>query len=107
MSESKKITSSNDLDRIKEIGLKKLYPDKVKLSVSMASCGLATGAGKVFAALEEGIKQSKSRKYSIKEILHDLCHWNGSSIFDIDNFRSIKFNSQYNFSNCGSDPPIS
>jgi NADH-quinone oxidoreductase subunit F len=39
---------------------KKIASAKTKLSVGMASCGLAAGAGKVFAELQEKIKQSKA-----------------------------------------------
>ena len=59
MSNIGKIISGKELDEIRKRGLEKLYPAKTKISVGMASCGLATGAGKVFAALAERIKQNK------------------------------------------------
>ena len=45
MSDSKKITSEKDLAALKQVGREKLYPEKVKISVGLASCGLAAGAG--------------------------------------------------------------
>ncbi|MDY6835003.1 MAG: NADH-quinone oxidoreductase subunit NuoF [Chloroflexota bacterium] len=48
-----KIKSLEDLDAIKAEGLKSLYPDKPKVSIGMASCGLATGAGRIWDALSQ------------------------------------------------------
>lgn len=45
------------LDKLQQEGLQSLYPEKIKFSVGMASCGRASGAGEVFQALEEEIKQ--------------------------------------------------
>lgn len=48
----KKVTNLNDLNRIKKKGLDYLYPhDNVRISVGMASCGLATGAQSLFDSL--------------------------------------------------------
>lgn len=60
MSEQKNITSIAQLHTRKQAGLEKLYPEKVKLAVGMASCGLASGAGKVYSALKERIDQSNA-----------------------------------------------
>jgi NADH:ubiquinone oxidoreductase subunit F (NADH-binding)/(2Fe-2S) ferredoxin len=60
MSKDTKITSQAELEAIKKAGLKKIYPDKVKISVGLASCGLAAGAGKVFKALSQGIDQRQA-----------------------------------------------
>ena len=46
-----KITSLAELEAIKEEGLKQLYPDKIKVMVGMATCGISAGADKVFQAL--------------------------------------------------------
>lgn len=56
MSNTKKIVTQADLDACKKQGLAKLYPDQVKISVGLASCGLAAGAGKVFETLAQGIE---------------------------------------------------
>ena len=50
------ITSKKELEALRDDGLKKLYPDKIKISVGMASCGLAAGAGKVYDILSERIQ---------------------------------------------------
>lgn len=60
MNNMKKIRSGQDLDAVQRAGLEKLYPDRVKISVGMASCGLAAGARKVFDTLSQGIKQRQS-----------------------------------------------
>lgn len=46
------------LDKLQQEGLQSLYPEKIKFSIGMASCGRASGAGEVFQALEEEIKQN-------------------------------------------------
>jgi len=55
---SKKITSLKDLDELREEGLKSLYPDKTKIMVGMATCGLASGAKEVFDILCQEIKKT-------------------------------------------------
>ncbi len=54
-----KISSGKELEQKKRTGLSKLYPDKIKISVGMASCGLAAGAGKVFESLQQYITKNK------------------------------------------------
>jgi NADH:ubiquinone oxidoreductase subunit F (NADH-binding)/(2Fe-2S) ferredoxin/NAD-dependent dihydropyrimidine dehydrogenase PreA subunit len=53
-----KITSEKDLQSVREEGLKSLRPGKTKIMVGMATCGLATGAGKVWDALLAEIKKA-------------------------------------------------
>jgi len=53
-----KITSEKDLQSVREEGLKSLCPGKTKISVGMATCGLATGAGKVWDALSGEIEKA-------------------------------------------------
>jgi NADH:ubiquinone oxidoreductase subunit F (NADH-binding)/(2Fe-2S) ferredoxin len=52
-----KITSLKQLLKIKEEGLRLTYPDKVKVMVGMATCGISAGADKVYRALEEQIRE--------------------------------------------------
>ncbi len=59
MNRAAKICSSEDFSQKRKAGLNKLYPDKVKVSVGMASCGLAAGAGKVFDKLKRYIEENK------------------------------------------------
>jgi NADH-quinone oxidoreductase subunit F len=51
-----KIRTLKDLQKVKEKGLRSLYPDKVKVTVSMATCGLATGAREVYEALGQVVE---------------------------------------------------
>jgi hypothetical protein len=43
------------LERLARKGLKSMYPERTKIAVGMATCGLATGAQDVFDALEKAI----------------------------------------------------
>ena len=55
----KKISTIDDLKKAGEKGLKSLFPDGVKIVVGMATSGIAAGADKVYAALNEEIKKRK------------------------------------------------
>ena len=52
-----KIKGKEDLEKIREKGLKALFPKTTKISVGMATCGLSTGAGKVYEALQKEIEK--------------------------------------------------
>ncbi|MGC2433438.1 MAG: (2Fe-2S) ferredoxin domain-containing protein, partial [Desulfobaccales bacterium] len=54
-----KVTSLAQLQEIKKKGLKLTYPDKVKIMVGMATCGISAGADKVWKALEAKIAELK------------------------------------------------
>ena len=54
-----KIKTREDLDALKRQGLKSLYPDNTKITIGMATCGIATGARKVFDALSEEVEKKK------------------------------------------------
>src|SRR4030043_2389972 len=54
-----KIQTKADLEKIKEKGLESLYPKAIKVSVGMATCGLSTGAGKVYEVLQNGVEKAK------------------------------------------------
>jgi NADH:ubiquinone oxidoreductase subunit F (NADH-binding) len=51
------ISTIDDLKKVGEKGLKSLFPDGVKIVVGMATSGIAAGADKVYAALDEEIKK--------------------------------------------------
>ena len=53
------IRTKADLEKMREKGLKSLFPKTTKISVGMATCGLATGAGKVYEALEKEVEKAK------------------------------------------------
>ena len=52
-----KITTSNGLDRVASMGLSTLYPDRLKVLVGSAACGLSMGARKI----EEAAIQSLAK----------------------------------------------
>lgn len=54
-----KIRTKDDLEKIREKGLKALYPKKTKVSVGMATCGLSTGAGKVYEAIQKLVEKER------------------------------------------------
>jgi len=56
-----RISTLNDLERIKEKGLKSIFPKKTKITVGMATCGWATGAGKVYQAISGKLKKTKQK----------------------------------------------
>ncbi len=49
----------DELKKIKEKGLKRIYPDKVKFTIGTATCGLATGSGGVLQAIKTEIEKRK------------------------------------------------
>ena len=48
-----KANDTRKLEQLKNEGMARLYPDKIKIVVGMATCGLATGAGDVFDEIEK------------------------------------------------------
>ena len=52
-----KIANLEQLKEIKEQGLRLTYPDKIKIMVGMATCGISAGADKVYAALAQKIAE--------------------------------------------------
>ena len=52
-----KIANLEQLKEIKEQGLRLTYPDKIKIMVGMATCGISAGADKVYAALAQRIAE--------------------------------------------------
>ncbi len=60
MSAPSPITSAKDLERWKEEGLRSLAPNTTKVTVGMATCGLATGAQAVFDVLSEELSKWSS-----------------------------------------------
>ena len=51
------ITSAEQLDAIRPFGEALLHPNRMKISVGMATCGLAAGAGEIYATLKQRIEQ--------------------------------------------------
>ena len=53
------VRTKADLEKMREKGLKSLYPRTTKISVGMATCGLSTGAGKVYEAIQKEVEKGK------------------------------------------------
>lgn len=52
-----RITTAADLEILRAAGQTSLYPDRLKITVGMATCGLAAGADAVYEALQQRIEQ--------------------------------------------------
>lgn len=52
-----KINSFADLETLRVAGLASLYPDRLKITVGMATCGLAAGADAIYDTLKQRISQ--------------------------------------------------
>ena len=48
-----KVNTLTQLKKLKSNGLGAMFPDKIKIAVGMATCGLATGAQEVYDELEK------------------------------------------------------
>jgi NADH:ubiquinone oxidoreductase subunit F (NADH-binding)/(2Fe-2S) ferredoxin len=46
-----------DLEHLRTIGQTSLHPDKIKITVGMATCGLAAGAAAIYDALKQRLEQ--------------------------------------------------
>ncbi|NOQ85696.1 MAG: NADH-quinone oxidoreductase subunit J/K, partial [Deltaproteobacteria bacterium] len=57
-----RVTSISNLKKIKNRGLKSLFPSKIRLSVGLGSCGIAAGAESVYNALK---KEAAKRKLDV------------------------------------------
>lgn len=51
-----KIAKPQDLDLLKQAGLKRLYPDGIRIGVGIGSCGLACGADSILAAVRSNTR---------------------------------------------------
>ncbi len=76
------IRTWEDLQEIRKRGAKKIHPDKIKIAVGTATCGLATGAGDVLKAVREAVEQCRLDAivaetgcigYCQKEPILDVC----------------------------------
>lgn len=54
-----KVRSDADLEQLRKEGLSSLYPQRTKITVGMATCGRAAGAGEVFACFRDEIPGRK------------------------------------------------
>lgn len=52
-----RINSIPELDALRKVGNSSLYPEKIKITVGMATCGLAAGADVIYETLQQRIAQ--------------------------------------------------
>ena len=52
-----KTTSLTDIKGLQARGFESLYPNKPKIAISMASCGLAAGANKIYETVMKEVKE--------------------------------------------------
>ncbi|MGQ9919902.1 MAG: NADH-quinone oxidoreductase subunit F, partial [Desulfobacca sp.] len=52
-----RIKTLEDLKAVQEKGVKLTYPDKIKIMVGFATCGISAGADKVYKALEKKVAE--------------------------------------------------
>jgi NADH:ubiquinone oxidoreductase subunit F (NADH-binding)/Pyruvate/2-oxoacid:ferredoxin oxidoreductase delta subunit/(2Fe-2S) ferredoxin len=52
------IKSLEDLRKAKQKGLRSCYPDRTRIMIGMATCGIASGAAEVYKAMSKAIKKS-------------------------------------------------
>ncbi len=63
-----------DLNAIQKKGLSMLTPARARITVGMATCGLAKGAGKIFEALKYEIKKQKAKADVVVVGCNGLCY---------------------------------
>jgi len=61
-----KIQNLDDLDKVRNRGLNKIFTGKPKISVGLATCGIASGADKTYDALKNYIKDNELDVYLTK-----------------------------------------
>ena len=68
-----RITSFKDLNTVKENGLKKYLPSKIRIAVGMGTCGIGTGAEDVFKEFALALKKNKINAYLTKTGCFGFC----------------------------------
>ena len=63
-----------DLNAIQKKGMSLLAPQRARITVGMATCGLAKGAGKVFEALKYEIRKQKAKADLVVVGCNGLCY---------------------------------
>ena len=53
-----RVTGLEQLNRLKDQGLRQIYPDRLKIVVGMATCGISAGADKVWTTLEQHLAEA-------------------------------------------------
>lgn len=61
-----KIYNLDDLNQVKEEGLRKIFPGRPRIAVGLATCGIAAGGDKVFEALQDSLQRKGLDAYLTK-----------------------------------------
>jgi len=69
-----KIKRPEDLQKIKKERIKLLSPARTRITVGLATCGLAKGAGKIFEALKYEVKKKKVKADVVAVGCNGLCY---------------------------------
>lgn len=69
-----KIKRPDDLKKMKKEGVKLLSPATTRITVGIATCGLAKGAGKIYEALKYEVKRQKVKADVISVGCNGLCY---------------------------------
>jgi len=68
-----KITDINSLNAVKEKGMAKYLPSKIRIAVGMGTCGIGNGADEVYQAFEKEIKKRKLKVFLTKTGCFGFC----------------------------------
>lgn len=68
-----KITDHSSLQAVKEQGLKKYLPDRVRIAVGMGTCGIGNGADEVLEEFSRQLKKKKITAYLTKTGCFGFC----------------------------------
>jgi len=69
-----KLKKADDLTKIEKEGMKLLAPPRTRITVGMATCGMAKGAGKVYEALKYELKKQKVKADLVVVGCNGLCY---------------------------------
>ncbi len=69
-----KLKKADDLTKIRKEGMQSLAPSRTRITVGMATCGLAKGAGKVYEALKYELKKQKVKADPVVVGCNGLCY---------------------------------
>jgi len=69
-----RINSLSELNTLRSLGLSSLYPEQIKITVGMATCGLAAGAELIYETLQQRITQRGLNVVLAKTGCLGACH---------------------------------
>ena len=69
-----KIRTFEDLESVRKAGFKKLFPDKPRIAVGLATCGIAAGGQEVYEAIETALKKKGVGAFLTKTGCFGICN---------------------------------